>query len=265
MIFKQITYGPDGCASYFLACGQAKQAAVVDPLASVGVEEYLMEAADRGVEIAHVIDTHTHADHISCGRELAEAAGATYHLSEAARPLVTYDFAGLHDGDTIAVGKVSLRVIATPGHTPDSVCLLVTDGGRSPEPWFLLTGDTLFVGDVGRPDLLVGDRRLDVYDARERADLLFASIREKILTLPDHVEIYPGHFGGSACGGANMSGKAASTVAFEKRFNLALQQSDPQAFTEFVVAGLKPLPRNYEQIKRHNLGLDKEGERGAGA
>jgi hydroxyacylglutathione hydrolase len=189
---------------------------------------------------------------------LSEATGATYWLGEAARPLVTYDFTGMHDGDELRVGKVSIRVIATPGHTPDSVCLLVTDQARSAEPWFLLTGDTLFVGDVGRPDLLVGDRRLDVYDAKERAGLLFQSLKERLLTLPDHVEIYPGHFGGSACGGVNMSGKAASTIAFERRFNLALQHDDAESFGQFVVAGLKPLPKNYAQIKRQNLGLKED-------
>lgn len=256
MIFKQITYGPDGCASYFLGCVKAREAIVVDPLASVGVEEYLLEAADRGLEIKYVIDTHTHADHISCGRELAEMTGALYMLCEAAGGLVTYEFTPLHDGDLIRVGNVELRVIFTPGHTPDSVCLLGTDHSRSEKPWFLLTGDTLFVGDVGRPDLLVGDRTLDIYESRERAEMLFQSIREKVLPLPDHVEIYPGHFGGSACGGVNMSGKAASTMYFERNFNLALQHENAQAFGDFVVAGLKPLPKDYKRIKLTNLGME---------
>lgn len=257
MIFRQITFGPDGCASYFIACAKAKQAVVVDPLGSVGVEEYLMEAADRGVEIVHVIDTHTHADHLSCGRELAEMLGVPYYLSEAARPLVAYDFRGLNEGDQIVVGRVTIQVLFTPGHTPDSLCLLVTDHSRSDQPWFLLTGDTLFVGDVGRPDLLVGDRTLDVYEMKERAELLFSSLK-RLMNLPDHVEIYPGHYGGSACGGVNMSGKATSTVAFERRFNLALQHGEPGAFSDFVVANLKPLPRDYQNIKRTNLGLKEE-------
>lgn len=261
MIFRQLTYGPDGCASYFLGCVKAKEAAVVDPLASVGVEAYLMEAADRGLEIKYVIDTHTHADHISCGRELAEMTGSPYMLSEAAGMLVKYDFTPLKDGDSVRVGNVELRVIFTPGHTPDSVCLLGTDHSRSDDPWFLLTGDTLFVGDVGRPDLLVGDRALDIWETQERAEILFQSIRARLLSLPDHVEVYPGHFGGSACGGVNMSGKAGSTMFYERHFNLALQHEDAKAFSEFVVAGLKPLPRDYKRIKLHNLGL--EGDTGA--
>lgn len=255
MIFRQMTYGPDGCASYLLGCVKSREAVVVDPLASLGAVEYIVEAADRGLTITHVVDTHTHADHISCGRELAATVGAPYYLSEQARSLVTYDFVPLKDGDTVRVGKVELNVIFTPGHTPDSICLLVTDRSRTDEPWFLLTGDTLFVGDVGRPDLLVGDRTLDVYETGERATLLYESLTRRILTLPDHVEIYPGHFGGSACGGANMSGKAGSTIAFERLFNLALQHKDAAAFAAFVIASLKPLPRNYQQIKLTNLGL----------
>lgn len=259
MIFRQLTYGPDGCASYFLGCVKAKEAVVVDPLASLGAEEYLMEAADRGLAIQYVIDTHTHADHLSCGRELAEMTGATYCLSEAARPLVRYGFHPLRDGDVISIGKVDLQVLATPGHTPDSLCLLVTDHARSGAPWFVLTGDTLFVGDVGRPDLLVGDRSLDVYETRERAELLYRSLKERLLTLPDHVEIYPGHFGGSSCGGVNMSGKPGSTVYYERLFNLALQHDSPAAFADFVIASLKPQPRDFQAIKRQNLGLKEEG------
>ncbi|BAS29225.1 MBL fold metallo-hydrolase [Limnochorda pilosa] len=256
MIFRQIHYGPSGCASYFLGCPKAKEAVVVDPVAGVGMDEYLMEAADRGVTIRHVIDTHVHADHVSLGRELAEATGAAYYLGEHARGLVRFDFTPLADGQVLQVGAVQVKALYTPGHTPEHVCLLVTDTARSDEPWFVLTGDTLFVGDVARPDLLVGDRSLDVWDARERAEHLYESLTQRLLALPDHVEVYPGHFGGSACGGVNMSGKAASTLAYERRFNLALQQPDAERFAEFVVSTLKPLPHNYQNIKRRNLGLE---------
>lgn len=256
MLFKQISYEPDGCASYLIGCGRAKEAVVIDPLASVGLEEYLMEAADRGLTITHVIDTHTHADHVSIGRSLAATVGAPYHLNRNAGALVRYPFEALADGDEIRIGQVSLKVIETPGHTPDSMCLLVTDHSRSEEPWFLLTGDTLFVGDVGRPDLLVGDRELDVWETRERAERLFESLNRRILTLPDHVEIFPGHFGGSSCGGVNMSGKAFSTIRFEKRWNPALQKRSSHEFTEFVLSTLRPLPRDYQTIKRRNLGLE---------
>lgn len=256
MIFRPLNHEPEGCASYLIGCGKAKQAVVIDPLASVGLEEYLMAAADRGLTISYVVDTHTHADHISLGRTLAETVGAPYCLSRNAEGLVRYPFEPLADGQVIPIGKVSLKVIETPGHTPDSVCLLVTDHARSEEPWFLLTGDTLFVGDVGRPDLLVGDRQLDVWETRERAARLFDSLTHRILTLPDHVEIYPGHFGGSACGGVNMSGKVSSTIYFEKRFNPALQRKTREDFTDFVLATLRPFPKDYQTVKRRNLGLE---------
>lgn len=263
MIFRQLTYGPDGCASYFLGCVKAKEAVVVDPLASIGPEEYLMEAADRNLEIKYVIDTHTHADHVSCGRELAEMVGAPYCLHEDAGQLVQYPFTPLKDGQVVSIGNVDLRVLFTPGHTPDSMCLLVTDRSRTDSPWFVLTGDTLFVGDVGRPDLLVGDRSLDIWETKERAEHLYQSLKERLLTLPDHVEVYPGHFGGSACGGVNMSGKAGSTIFFERHFNLALQHADPKTFSEFVVAGLKPLPRDYKRIKLTNLGYREDQHAGS--
>lgn len=258
MIFRQITYGPGGCASYFLGCVKYRVAAVVDPLADVGVEEYLMEAADRGLAITHVIDTHVHADHVSIGRELAEGVGAVYCLGAAARPLVQYDFHPLADGDVVAIGNVELQAIHTPGHTPESLCLLVTDRSRGDRPWFLLTGDTLFVGDVGRPDLLVGDRALDVWETRERAERLHASIRGRLLHLPDTVEVYPGHYGGSACGGVNMSGKPISTIGFERAMNPALQHDAAEDFAEFVLSTLKPQPQGFQQIKRRNLGLEEE-------
>ncbi len=246
-------FGPTGCASYLLGCTKAKQAVVVDALRSLGIEEYLMEAADRGLQIVHVIDTHTHADHLSAGLELAQACGATYWLSDQTK--ATVDHQSLTDGAVVQIGEVRVEALTTPGHTPDSLCLLVTDQSRSDEPWFLLTGDTLFVGDVGRPDLLVGDRELDVTETAQRARVLYQSLQQKIFTLPGYVEIYPGHFGGSACGGVNMSGKASSTLRFEKRYNLAMQQDSEEAFCTFVLQTLRPQPLNFQQIKRQNLGL----------
>jgi glyoxylase-like metal-dependent hydrolase (beta-lactamase superfamily II) len=181
--------------------------------------------------------------------------GAPHSIHEAARGLVRYDFAPLTDGQALTVGQVEVRALFTPGHTPEHTCYLVTDRSRADEPWCVLTGDSLFVGDVGRPDLLVGDQSLDVMGEEERAATQFRSIREKLFTLPDYVEVYPNHYGGSTCGGVNMSGKASSTIYFEKLHNLALEQPDVRAFAAFVKETAKPFPDNYRWIKSYNLGL----------
>lgn len=256
MIFKQFRFEKIGQASYLLGCARSKDAAVVDPIADLGVEYYLMEAADRGLAIAQVLETHVHADYISCGRELAEATGAGHALFESAP--VRYPFAPLAARQRIDLGKVRLEVLPTPGHTPEHVSYLVTDRARSEAPWFVLTGDSLFVGDVGRPDLLVGDQAVDVIDEVERARLQYQSIRDVLFALPDHVEVYPAHYGGSACGGVNMSGKVSSTIAFEKRYNLAMQQPDEAAFARFVRESAKPFPADYARIKAYNLGLTSQ-------
>jgi hydroxyacylglutathione hydrolase len=258
MIFRQILRSESGCASYLIGCAHSGQALVVDPLADLGARAYALEAADRGVRIAYVIDTHIHADHRSAAQELARAAGARLALPEGAA--IEYYAHPLRDGDLIEVGEVRLQVLHTPGHTPESICLLGSDTSRSEQPWFLLSGDTLFPGDVGRPDLL-----LDGADAqartREQAGRLYESLFGRLLTLDDIVEVYPGHFGGSACGGMNMSGKPASTIGFERRWNLALQQRDRAAFVEFVLESLRPQPENYQQIKRENLQAWRAPER----
>lgn len=196
-----------------------------------------------------------HADFVSCARELAETTGASHRLHEAARGLVRNDFAPAHRRESVRVGQVEIRVVHTPGHTPEHCAFLVTDHARADEPWCVLTGDSLFVGDVGRPDLLVGDQALDVMDERERAVTRFASIRDRLFNLPDHVEVFPNHYGWSTCGGVNMSGKPASTIGFERRFNLALRQPDAEAFAGFVRETAKPFPDDYRRIKSINLGL----------
>ena len=261
MMFKQFRHEPLGQASYLLGCTRAKQALVVDPIQDLGTDFYVIEAADLTLEIVGVLETHVHADFISCARELAGMVGAKHYLHESAP--VAYDFEPLTDGQSIEVGEVEVKAIHTPGHTPEHTSYLVTDHARSEEPWFVLTGDSLFVGDVGRPDLLVGDQALDVMDQAERARTQYRSIRDKLFTLPDTVEVYPNHYGVSACGGVNMSGKVSSTIAFEKKFNLAMQQPDEAAFAEFVAETAKPLPDDYERIKSRNLGLDAAAQ-GAG-
>jgi glyoxylase-like metal-dependent hydrolase (beta-lactamase superfamily II) len=194
------------------------------------------------MEIKYVIDTHIQADHLSGGRRLAELTGALYCLHESAD--VAFDFTPLADGQELDLGNVTVSVLHTPGHTPESLCLLVTDKTRGPEPWFLLTGDTLFVGAIGRPDL---PGRVE-----ESAAELYDSLQRKILSLPETLEFYPAHFSGSVCG-AGMSGKPMSTLAFEKRWNPTLKL-DRAAFVEKMTNGMPPKPPEMEVILRANQG-----------
>jgi glyoxylase-like metal-dependent hydrolase (beta-lactamase superfamily II) len=240
MIFRPFYYFDRGCASYLLGCGTLSRCAVVDTRAD-DVDSYIGFASSKNMRITHVIDTHVHADHRSGGPELARRTGAQYCLHESA----DYEgpFTSIRDEEEIELGNTRVRVRHTPGHSPESVCLLVTDLRRGPEPWFVLTGDTLFVGAVGRPDL--------PGRARENATALYASIHNKLLTLPDEVEVYPGHFSGSVCG-AGLSGKPMSTIAFERRWNPMLSLEE-QAFIEALV-DVPPKPADMEQILTFNRG-----------
>ncbi len=240
MIFKPYYDFDRGCAAYLFGCGSAGKCAVVDAhVEDVGA--YRAFAASKGMRITHVIDTHVHADHASGGSALAARAGAEYCLYESAD--VAFAFEALRDGQELELGNTRIRVLHTPGHSPESVCLVVTDLRRGTDPWFVLTGDTLFVGAVGRPDL--------PGHARESAAQLHRSIREKLLTLPDDVEVYPAHFAGSACG-AGMSGKPSSTIAFEKRWN-AMLRLDRDAFVD-AASDVPPKPAAMEQHLRANRG-----------
>src|SRR5262245_10241801 len=207
MIFRSYHYFDKGCAAYLFGCGTLGKGTVVDARAD-DIDAYIAFAADKGLRLTHVIDTHVHADHRSGGPELARRTGARYCVHEYAD--LTFPFTALHDGDEIELGNTRVKVLHTPGHSPDSICLVVTDLKRGAEPWFVLTGDTLLVGAVGRPDL--------PGRARENAALLYSSLHDKLLSLPDDLEIYPGHFSGSVCG-TGLSGKPSSTVGFEKRWN----------------------------------------------
>jgi hydroxyacylglutathione hydrolase len=213
----------------------------VDPQAK-DINSYLEFAQAKGMEIKYVIDTHVQADHLSGGRRLAELTGAEYCLHESAD--VAFDFSPLTNGQELDLGNVSAGVLHTPGHTPESVCLLVTDKTRGPEPWFLLTGDTLFVGAVGRPDL--------PGKAGESAAQLYNSLHQRILILPSTLEIYPAHFSGSICG-AGMSGKPMSTIAFEKRWNQALDLQRAE-FIEKMTSGAPPKPAEMESVLQANRG-----------
>jgi glyoxylase-like metal-dependent hydrolase (beta-lactamase superfamily II) len=240
MIFKPYYYFETGCAAYLFGCGSLGKCAVVDAHER-DIDAYGEFAASKDMRITHVIDTHVHADHRSGGPALARKVGAEYCLYESAN--VAIPFAPLKDGQEIELGNTRVTVLHTPGHTPESMCLVVKDLRRGTEPWFVLTGDTLFVGAVGRPDL--------PGHARENAGELFDSIHAKLLPLPGDLEIYPGHFSGSVCG-AGMSGKPSSTIAFERRWNPLLSKSR----AEFVAAlsDVPPKPAAMEQILRVNQG-----------
>lgn len=253
MIFKQYRYEPLSQASYLLACWRKEIAFIVDPVMDLGVEFYLEEAERFGVSVVGVMETHIHADYISCASHLAREAGCFYCLHESAPG--TLEFTPICDGEILDLGNVRVQVIHTPGHTPEHVCYLVTDVTRGDEPWAVLTGDSLLVGDVGRPDLLVGAQAVDGGDARRRAMDQFSSIRDRIFSLPDHVEVYPGHYGKSACGGINMSAKATSTIYFEKKYNLPMRQPNAEIFAEFVRDTSKPLPNRFQFLKSQNLGI----------
>ena len=257
MIFKQYRHEPLNQASYLLACWRKGLAFVVDPVQDLGPAFYQGEAGAFGVSIVGILETHIPADYESCAHSLAEVSGCPHYLFESTPSSLEYT--PLSDRQILELGNVRVEVIHTPGHTPEHVSFLITDVTRGDEPWAVLTGDSLLVGDVGRPDLLVGDQAMDGGDPMARAMIQFSSIRDRLFSLPDHVEVYPGHFGRSPCGGINMSAKATSTIYFEKRFNLPMRQPNPEIFAEFVRDTSKPLPEGYEVLKRRNLGLQGQG------
>jgi hydroxyacylglutathione hydrolase len=238
MIFRQFLHTSPIAASYMFGCGGQGDCVVVDPLEDI--DPYLQASRETGMRIASVIDTHVHADHLSGGRALAEAVGASYLVHES----VAVGGTALREGETLTVGNVSIRILHTPGHTPEHVCLVVTDRTRGPEPWFVLTGHTLMVGDMGRTELATS--------AEEGARALFASAA-RLRALPDHVEVWPGAFAGSVCG-RRLSGKATTTIGFERRFNQAFRTDDATAFVGLMLADIPPRPPQADEIRATNLG-----------
>lgn len=241
MILRQFLHSDPVAASYFFGCAGHAAAAVVDPLGDIA--PYLRAAEETGMRIRYVIDTHLHADHLSAGRALAQAAGAEYVLfAEAA---ANFPFRGVRDGEVLELGNVSVQVLHTPGHTPEHISLLVTDRTRSDEPWFVLTGHTLMVGDLGRTELATS--------AEDGARALFQSV-QRFKSLPDYLEVLPGAYSGSVCG-RSLSGKPTSTIGFEKRHNKAFRINDEDAFLRAMLADIPPPPPQAAQLRAANSGM----------
>ena len=244
MIFQQFLNEETGCLSYLIGCGQAGEAAVVDP-GRDRVDEYAAVARRKGLRITEIIETHVHADHVSGNQALAAKCGARLRIHPAAH--AAYPHATIEDGETLSIGSVALKVLHTPGHTPDSVSLLVTDTSRGGEPWFVLTGDTLFIGDVGRPDLQGGQGLSPEFMARQ----LYRSLHTSLLTLPDATRVYPAHGAGSACG-KNLSTEKASTIGEQRRSNYALRLGSAEDFVAAVTEGQPPQPGYFARVAELN-------------
>lgn len=212
-----------------------------DPIEQI--EPYLRVSQETGIKIRYVIDTHVHADHVSGGRPLAEATGADYvlHASAGAR----FQFRGVTDNEELKLGNVRIRILHTPGHTPEHISLVVTDRTRGPEPWFLLSGHMLMVGDLGRTEL--------ASSAEEGARALFRSV-QKLKSLPDYLEVLPGAFSGSVCG-RSLSGKPSSTIGFERRFNRAFGIEGEQEFIRHMLENIPSPPVDAAKIRAINLGV----------
>lgn len=242
MIFRQITHDDLGCASYMVGDQNAGLVAVVDP--KFEIDEYLELARYLDVSIGDILETHTHADHVSGHGRLAAATGATIHVHRLAG--VGYPHEPIDDGWTLQLGNVRVQGIHTPGHRPEHTAFALIDVSRGEEPWAVLTGDSLFVGDVARPDLAV--------EKEEGARRIFHSVHDRLLGLAPYTEVWPGHLGGSMCGGPGMDMKISSTLAYEQAHNPMLQDEDEQSFVERVLRGLGPQPPNFQSIVELNRG-----------
>lgn len=241
MILRQFLHADPVAASYLFGCGGKASAAVVDPVGDIA--PYLEAANALGVHILYVIDTHLHADHVSSARALAAASGAEYvlHADAAAQ----FPFKGVQDGDVLELGNVVANVLHTPGHTPEHISLLVTDRTRAAEPWFVLTGHTLMVGDLGRTEL--------ASSAEDGARALFKSI-QVLKALPEYLEVLPGAYSGSVCG-RKLSGKPSSSIGFELRHNTAFGIKDEEEFVRAMTADIPPPPPEAAQNRAINTGL----------
>jgi hydroxyacylglutathione hydrolase len=242
VVFRQIVHDDLGCASYLIGDEDAGAAAVVDP--KLEIDEYLRLARYIGVSIEHVLETHTHADHVSGHGRLAAATGAAIRIHREAA--AEYPHEPFEDGWDLELGAVNVRAVHTPGHRPEHTAFALFDTERGPDPWAILTGDSLFVGDIARPDLAV--------EPEEGARAIFRSLHERLLGFPDEVEVWPAHLGGSLCGGPGMDMKTSSTIGFERAHNELLGESDEDRFVTSSLASLGPQPPNFNAIVALNRG-----------
>lgn len=237
MYFKQIVTPGLGCFSYVIGCPAAKKMIVVDPKRDV--QDYLDISREEGMKIVGVIDTHVHADHVSGNQELRSLTDCELMMYQTSP--VNFPFKALKEGDSLTIGSAHMEFIHSPGHTPDALSILLSDTMRANEPWMILTGDLLFVGDIGRPDL-VGEARLD-----EQVQNLWNSLQVKLARYPDYVEVYPAHGQGSLCG-RGMSSKQSSTLGYERRHNPMMQFETHEAFHEEMSKGFPARPRSFSHI-----------------
>jgi glyoxylase-like metal-dependent hydrolase (beta-lactamase superfamily II) len=242
MILRQFLHADPVAISYLFGCGGKAAAAVVDPVGDIA--RYVNAAQDTGMRILYVVDTHIHADHASSGRSLAAAMGAEYVLFAEAD--VTVPFRGVRDHDVLELGNVTAEILHTPGHTPEHMSVIVTDRTRAADPWFVLTGHTLMVGDVGRTELAA--------TAEDGARVLFRSLR-RLKALPDYLEILPGAFSGSVCG-RSLSGKPMSTIGFERRHNVAFRIEDEVEFVRLMLTDIAAPPPDAAARRAANAGRD---------
>jgi hydroxyacylglutathione hydrolase len=244
MYFRQLLNDTTACASYLFGCKTKGAFAVADPHVEL-VDQYIAMAEAQGVPIVAVFETHVQADHVSGLPELVARTGATAYLPEAAG--VEFDHHALADGEVVALGNTDVRALATPGHAVAHHAYVVTDHTRASEPWFVLTGDALLVGDAGRPDLHANGMR----SVEDMARMLYRSLTERLLALPDHLLLYPAHFSGSVCG-RGLSANPASTIGFERRHNRALQFDSEDAFVTALTSDLPPAPEHQAAVIASN-------------
>src|ERR671925_1570844 len=244
MFFRQLLNDATACASYLLGCKTHGAFAVVDPHVDL-VDEYIALAEAQGASIVAVLDTHVQADHVSGLPELVARTGATAYLPEGAG--VAFEHVALRDGEQVELGNTTVRALATPGHAAAHHAYLVTDHTRADEPWLVLTGDALLVGDAGRPDLHAHGE----HTAEEMARILYRSLTERLLALPDHLVLYPAHYSGSVCG-RGLSGNPISTIGFERRHNAALGFESEDEFVQALVRDIPPAPDEQAAIVAAN-------------
>jgi hydroxyacylglutathione hydrolase len=244
MYFRQVLNDDTACASYLLGCKTHGAFAVVDPHVDL-VDEYVAAAETQGAAIVAVLETHLQADHVSGLPALVARTGARAYLPEGSD--VEFEHHALADGEVVRLGNTDLQAIATPGHATAHHAYLVTDHTRGEEPWFVLTGDALLVGDAGRPDLHAhGEQTIEAM-----ARTLYRSLTDRLLTLPDHLVLYPAHYSGSVCG-RGLSANSASTVGFERRHNRALQFASEDAFVDALTSDMPPAPEHQAAIVAAN-------------